>query len=244
MDKDYALLKAEAIKFRKGGLSYNGINKKLGIPKSTLSYWLRNVHLKPEYRERFYTNQIENLTRGPQSQRERRLREIDKIIEAAEKEIEIPLSFEAYRLMGTALYWAEGSKGNSFEITNSDPYLILFFVSWVEAIFKIPAQTLRARLNIYSQQNDLKIKKFWSDLTDIPLKNFGKTYVKPLNKGYKKNNLYYGTIKIYVPKSTDRKHKVFGWINKTLKGIDPKVKFVEKKWQSLTKISRPANLNR
>lgn len=244
MEKNYTLLKAEAIKFRKDGLSYNKIKEKLNVSKSTLSYWLKNVHLKPEYRERLYTSRIRNLARGPQSQKERRLREIEKIIEAAEKEIKAPLSFEAYRLMGAALYWAEGSKGNTFEITNSDPYFILFIVRWVESIFKIPAKIFKARLNIYPQQNELKIKKFWSDLTSIPLKNFGKTYVKPLSTGYRKNNLYYGTIKIYVPKSTDRKHRVFGWISKTLKDIDPKVKFVEKKWHSLTKGSRPVNLSR
>jgi len=243
MEKDYTLLKAKAIKFRKGGLSYNEIKEKLVVSKSTLSYWLKSIHLKPEYRKRFYTNRIQNLARGPQSQKERRSREIEKIIEEAEKEIKVPLSFEAYRLMGAALYWAEGSKGNVFEITNSDPYLIIFIVSWVESVFNIPARNLKARLNIYPQQNESKIKKFWSDLTDIPLKNFGKTYVKPLSKGYKKNDLYHGTIKIYVPKSTDRKHRVFGWINKVLKDVDPKVKFVEKKWRSLTKSSRPANLN-
>ncbi|MBU1092465.1 helix-turn-helix domain-containing protein [Patescibacteria group bacterium] len=244
MDKNYTLLKTEAIKLRKDGSSYNDITEKLGVAKSTLSYWLKSVHLKPEYRKRFYTNRIQNLTRGPQSQKERRAREIKKIIGQSENEIRTPLSFDAYRLMGAALYWAEGSKGNSFEITNSDPYLILFFVRWVETVFNIPAKNLKARLNIYPQQNDLKIKKFWSDLTSVPLGNFGKTYVKPLSKGYKKNNLYYGTIKIYVPKSTDRKHMVFGWINKALKDVDPKVKFVEKKWQSLTKTSRPANLNK
>ena len=146
--------------------------------------------------------------------------------------------------MGTALYWAEGSKGKTFEITNSDPYLILFMVRWVNSIFKVPAKDLKARLNIYPQQNDLTIKRFWSDLTGVPLNNFGKTYVKPLSKGYKKNNLYYGTIKIYVPKSTDRKYMVFGWINKILKDMDPRVKFVERKWESFTKISRPVNLNK
>lgn len=243
MDKNYSLLKLQAIKSRKKGLSYGEIKKKIDVSKSTLSFWLKNIRLKPEYQKRFYTKRIQNLARGPQSQRERRLREIKKIIEEAEKEIQIPLSFETYRLMGAALYWAEGSKGKIFEITNSDPYFILFMVHWVGEIFKMPPQILKARLNIYPQQNELKIKKFWSNLTDIPLENFGKTYIKPLSKGYKKNNLYYGTIKLYVPKSTDRRHRVFGWINAVLKDIDPKVKFIERKWRSLIKTPRPVNLD-
>ncbi len=34
-----------AIKLRKQGLSYSQIKNKLDIPKSTLSYWLRDIKL-------------------------------------------------------------------------------------------------------------------------------------------------------------------------------------------------------
>ena len=89
----------------------------------------------------------------------------------------------------------------------------------------------------------MEIKKFWSDITGIPLDRFGKSFIKPSNKGYKKNNLYYGTIKVRVPKGTDMKHKIFGWIMATLQEITPKVKLKQRKWMHLTSIERPpANL--
>lgn len=242
MDKDYSSLKSKAISLRKKGLSYNEIRKKVGVAKSTLSVWLKNIPLLPEHRERLYTKQIQILSRGPQSQRERRLREVEQIIKEAEKEIQVPLAFETYRLMGVALYWAEGSKGRRFQMTNSDPYLILFTVRWIESVFKILAKNLRARLNIYPQQNEIKIKKFWSDLTGIPLENFGKSYIKPLSKGYKKNNLYYGTIRIEIPKSADLQYRLLGWLKTAFKDIDPKIQLTEKRWRLLKKTSRPVNL--
>lgn len=242
MNKINAALKIKAIQLRKQGLSYNEIKKEIPVAKSTLSFWLKNILLKPEHQKRLYTKQIEILAKGPKSQRERRLREIEEIIQKAEKEIKLPLSFESYRLMGVALYWAEGSKSKMCNITNSDPYFILFIVRWIESIFKIPAKNLKARLNIYPQQNEIKIKKFWSDLTNIPLKNFGKSYVKPLSKGYKKNNLYYGTMRIEIPKSVNIRHRIFGWLNATLKNIESNVKLTQKKWISLSKIQRPINL--
>ncbi|HBT81714.1 hypothetical protein A3B26_02650 [Candidatus Giovannonibacteria bacterium RIFCSPLOWO2_01_FULL_48_47] len=205
--------------------------------------WLKGVKLKPEHRARLYTKQIQILSRGPQSQKERRAREIKEIVKEASNEIKLPLSSEAHRLIGVGLYWAEGSKGKMFQITNSDPYLILFMVRWIEKIFSISVETLRARLNIYPQQGDLKIKKFWSNLTGIPLKNFKKSYIKPLSTGYKKNNLYYGTIRIEVPKSANFVCKTFGWVQGLLADIKPQVDFVQKKWRHLSKVPRPVNLN-
>lgn len=85
-------------------------------------------------------------------------------------------------------------------------------ISWFKKMFGISPATLKAHLNIYSQQNELEVKKFWSEITSIPIENFGKSFIKPTNRGFKKNNLYYGTIKIYVPKGTDMRHRTLAWI--------------------------------
>lgn len=243
MERDYSLLKKKAIKLRKKGLSYNKIKKEVDVAKSTLSLWLKSIPLKSEYRKKLYTNSVRNLARGSQSQRERRLREVEKITKDAEQEIKNPLSFETYRLLGAALYWAEGSKGKMFRITNSDPCFILFMVRWIERICGVSSNNLKTRLNIHPQQSEREIKRFWSDLTNIPLDNFGKTYIKPFSTGFKKNNLYYGTIEIYVPKSADFKVRLSGWINAILQDTDPKIRLIEKRWKKLTKVSRPINLD-
>ncbi|OGN13067.1 MAG: hypothetical protein A3C71_00445 [Candidatus Yanofskybacteria bacterium RIFCSPHIGHO2_02_FULL_43_15c] len=74
-----------------------------------------------------------------------------------------------------------------------------------------------------SSQKERRDKKFWSELTGIPFQNFGKSFVKPVSSGYKKNNLYYGTMRIEVPKSVNIKHRIFGWVSGALKNIAPKV---------------------
>ncbi len=182
------------------------------------------------------------LTRGPQSQKERRRREVAAIIEKAKTEIRCPISKEAFQLFGAALYWAEGSKGSNFEITNSDPWMIVFMVNWLQQMFRVDPKTLRPRLNLYAQQDESNIKAFWAEVTGIPIQNFGKSYIKPSGKGYKKNNLYYGTIKIYVPRGVDMKHRIFGWVKSVLQEFENKVPLVERKWIGLRKTIRPANL--
>jgi DNA-binding transcriptional MerR regulator len=242
MKKDYKKLKIEAIELRKKGLSYGEIRKKLNVAKSTLSYWLKSIPLTPEQRKRFYTKAVLALARGTQSQKERRKREIEKIIKEAEKEIQFPLSIETFRLIGAFLYWAEGSKTEDFAFSNSDPSLIAFMVKWLKEVLKISPETLKANLNIYPQQNEQEIKQFWSQLISIPLENFGKSYIKPLSRGYKKNNLYYGTIKIRVPKGTNLRYRVFGWIKAVLKNVSPEVEPVQKEWKFLKEKPRPVNI--
>jgi len=242
MDTKHNKLKIQAKLLRKKGLSYGEIKHRLGVSKSTLSFWLKSFPLTEKQRKKLYTKQVGILNLGAQSQKNRRQREVVEIIANAKAEINKPVSFNAYRLFGAALYWAEGSKGRMFQMTNSDPNLILFWVNWLNKIFGISPGSLKAKLNIYPQQNERHIKQFWSELTNIPLKNFGKSYVKPLSKNYKTNNLYYGTMRIEVPKSTNLRHRVYGWTEALLDDIAPKTSLVQTKWQKLRAVARPVNL--
>ncbi|MHB1316856.1 MAG: type I phosphoribosyltransferase [Minisyncoccota bacterium] len=242
MKKSYPDLKTKAIELRKTGLSYGSISKELKIAKSTTSLWLRNIEITSNQKKILLSNRTIHLNTGPHSQKNRRLREVNTIIEKAKTEVSDEIDLESYRLFGAALYWAEGSKKQMLNMTNSDPRLILFWVKWLNKIFKIPPTGLKVWLNIYPQQNEKDLKNFWSELTGIPLKNFGKSYTKPFSKNYKTNNLYYGTARVTAFKSTNYRHQVFGWTQAVLKDIIPKVNAVQEKWQKLKVVARPTNL--
>ena len=210
-------IKNRARFLRKQGFSYGEIRQELKIAKSTIKNWVDDIKLKPAFKKRLYTEQIQRLTRGINSSHNRRHNQIKSIIKGAEKEIRLPLSWETYQLMGAALYWGEGSKTQDFSVVNSDPYLIRFMVGWMKNVLHLNPSNLKAHLNIYPQQNENKIKKFWSKITGIPIKNFGKSFIKPQNKNYRKNNLYYGTIKIRARQGSDIRHRVSGWISSALR---------------------------
>ncbi len=231
--------KLTARRLRRRGRSYKEIATTLNISKSTAKLWCEDVVLKPEHRQRLYTKQVEILSRGPQSSRERREREVAAIVAKATQEIRLPIEFEIYRLVGAALYWAEGAKTEQFSVTNSDPLLMAFVARWMYGVLGVVPESLTAHLNIYPQQDDMTLKKFWSEITGIPVSNFGKSFVKPRNKGYKHNTLYYGTIKIRVRRGTDIRHRVFGWIRALLHDVAPEVQHIETRWNKLREYSRP-----
>lgn len=220
---------------KKNGLSYKEISDRLDIAKSTAKAWCEDIKLNKKQRERLYTKQISILNEGPNSSHLRRKKEVENIIKNAKKEIDLPMKRESFKLAGAALYWAEGEKTKHFSIANSDPHLIKFMMGWLKDTLDVRPERVKAHLNIYPQQDEIKLKKFWSEITGIPLENFGKSFVKPKNKNYKKNTLYYGTIKIRVSRGTDLKYRVFGWIGAILKDNHLEVEKIERKWHKLKK---------
>ncbi len=118
------------------------------------------------------------------------------------------------KIAGAMLYWAEGNKTHSTALANSDPALLIFYISWLKNILKIQPTQLTAQIHLHEGQNDGDEKLFWSKLTGIPLDNFHKTYYKPVGTGHRKNILYHGTVKIRVKGvgSELLRQKILGWI--------------------------------
>lgn len=232
-------LKDKARNMRRKGRSYLEIARGVGISKSTAKLWCQDVALSAVHKKALYSKQVKALMRGPNSSHERRKQEINELLNVAESEVPEVLSPETVKFFGAALYWAEGSKRSHFAIVNSDPLLVKYFMFWIKMVFNISPNRVNARLNIHSGQDDKNMKKFWSDLTGIPIVNFGKSFTKPLNKKYKKNTLYYGTITLRVMKGTDYRIKVFGWIRGLMRLVSPEVENIERRWYKLREYKRP-----
>src|SRR3989338_6806222 len=131
---------------------------------------------------------------GALANKEKRAREVLQIKNLAKEEIK-EISPEIFKVAGTILYWAEGTKTKNTSISNSDPRVVKFMVNWWEQIFGIGPANLKAHVHIHYANDEKKIKKFWSELTRIPLVNFGKSFVKPK-----------GTVNV--------KHRIMAWVEK------------------------------
>lgn len=201
---------------RKEGLSYREIRQKIpfAISKSTISEWCRDIELTNKQKDRldklFRDGSYRGRLLGPKATQARRAKEIEAIKQKARQEIPT-LTRNEFKLAGLMLYWAEGAKSRYIDITNSDPLLIKFMTNWLRIVCKIPEEKFRASLHLHSGQNERQIKKYWSKITNIPIRLFGKSYIKKEGSGYRKNRLYNGTIKIRVCNS-NLLHKILGWI--------------------------------
>jgi len=211
--KRYPYERARFLRAR--GFSYNYIKHELRLSKSTISLWCRDIRLSEKYQRLLENRRKKNIIRGTSANRIKRLKEIEEVRRRAKQEIR-KLSREAHKIAGAMLYWAEGTKTQSTAVSNSDPRIIEFMVGWLKHVFRIPPSRLKAHLHIHYGNDEKKIKKYWSTNTRIPLKNFGKSFIKPKGTGHRTNILPNGVIKIRVKGigTEDLRHRILAWSEK------------------------------
>ncbi len=216
-------LKNKAIVLRLRGLSYSEILNKVPIAKSTLSLWLRTVNLSKRQRQKITAKRIAAAKRGGEIRRQKRIALTRQINQSAAKEVGKINDRELW-LLGTALYWAEGSKekerrpGTGVQFTNSDPRMVNLFLKWLKKICGLNDRDIYFDIFIHENHRDRldSVIKYWSKATKFPKKYFPHIYFKKNRVNTKRTNVgdnYYGTVKIRVRKSTNLNRKIAGWID-------------------------------
>jgi len=114
------LEKLKAIELRKAGLSYREIREQVPVAKATLSLWLRTVGLSRPQKQRLTEKKLAAAQRGWEKLRRERVERVAQTVAEAELEaarlIAVP---DSLWLLGTALYWAEGSKPKVWRVQSS-----------------------------------------------------------------------------------------------------------------------------
>ena len=214
-------LRIRARKLRAKGESVKVIAKTLGVSKSTVSLWVRDIILSVEQLEKLKHRSIKGRElgrlKGALVQKERSLLKLENSKNEAIKKIG-PLNKRELLLVGAALYWAEGSKkhGRRVFFCNSDPDMINLFIRWLKVCYDIGIERLAVSVSINSihKNRDFEIKKYWSEVTNIPLEQFRSTiFIDSKNKKtYKNYNVHYGTFRVGVLKSAQYFYDIIGLI--------------------------------
>ncbi len=221
--------KQKAIENRLKGLTYTEISEILSVPKSTLSFWLRDLKLTKEVQQMITSKYRAGYTKGLLKKSQLQTKQavesnllIRKNAAASVKN----LSIKELKALGIGLYWGEGYKKSRIvngqpktthpvSLSNSDPKLIQAYIKFLTEICKVPKAKLRASVRMYPQQNINKIHAYWRKTTGLPLTQFTKPYFGiSISSQQKKspNILPYGTIRIDVY-DTKLFYKVMGWID-------------------------------
>ena len=100
----------------------------LGVSKSSVSLWVRDVPFTPSKRR-------SGPQRRPHPAHTAKLRQIEELNELGIKRIGT-LGEEAFLVAGLALYAGEGSKGDGMvNFANTDERMISFFCAWLRRFF-------------------------------------------------------------------------------------------------------------
>ena len=209
--------KEKARNLRKvNGFSIKDISKKLGIAKSTISLWVRDIELSEEQifklREKSKSNFFLTGLKNPNYIffRERR-----KLYQESGKNL--ILNCDKNFIAGLMLFWGEGSKSkNMVTLSNGDPELLKFFVNFLKKYFNVKNEDITFRFQWYSGNgiSQEKVEDFWLKKLKIEKFCMRKCYIdyRPIkNMGKKIGKCLYGIGCVRVC-NTEIVHKIYGAI--------------------------------
>ena len=143
----------QARRLRRTGLPLAEIAATLGVSRSSVSLWVRDVEFTPLPRP------PRGRRRAPNALQRRKQAEVDRLVEEGRSRVG-RLSEREFLVAGIALYAGEGAKRDgAVKFANSDPRMIAFYCAWLRRFFDLGASVA-----------------YWSALTGIPPSQFRKPY--------------------------------------------------------------------
>lgn len=193
---------------RAQNLTLADIATRLGVSKSSVSLWVRDVPFTPSKRRH-------GPHRRPHPQRVAKLREIEALNAEGRATFQV-LNEQAFLAAGVALYAGEGAKTEgAVRFANTDPAMVEFFCAWFRTFFTPDESRMRACVYLHEGLDIERTERFWSTLTRIPLAQFGKPYRAKADPSIRRNKHAHGCV--YVNYSCSRTHrKIMGLVRALL----------------------------
>ncbi len=189
---------ARARELRAQGKLLADIATELGVSKSSVSLWVRDVDFTPSKRR--YGPQ-----RRPNRLHDEKLRQIDELNRDGLVRVGT-LTDDGFFAAGIALYAGEGSKTDgSVRFANTDPNMVRFFCAWFRRFFDFDERKLRVRVYLHEGLDLDSAEAFWSEVTCIPRRQFRKSYRAAADPTIRRNKHENGCV--YVELYCSKTHR-------------------------------------
>ena len=196
-------------------MSYSKISQKLGIPKSTLHYWFRNLRwslrIKKELARKMLFIAKRRLQLLNKAREEKWIKWHERCRKTAMKEFP-HIKKNPLFLAGLMLYWGEGDskiENSNVRLSNTNPEMIKIFSRFLRRICHIPRKKIKIHLFLYPDLKERVSKQFWSKISGIPKNQFVKTQF--IRGKHPTRRLANGICTLQVG-SRELKEKIFTWI--------------------------------
>jgi hypothetical protein len=210
-------LRAQARELRAAGRTYDEIQNALGVSKSSVSLWVRDLPRPPRVQNSEQRRQyMQDICWAPRRELRENERRITKA--AAAREIGEMTDREIF-IAGIGLYWAEGNKDKSYarrervNFVNSDPNMIRVFLAWLDLV-GVDRSRLRFAVQIHESADVEAAEGYWRELVGATGTSFCKTTLKKHNPKTNRRNVedgYRGCLAVRVLEGADLYRRIEGW---------------------------------
>jgi hypothetical protein len=188
----------QARDLRAKGNTLAQIAAKLGVSKSSVSLWVRDVPFTPSPRRH-------GPHRRAHPARVAKLRQIEELNRQGVERLG-HLDERAFFAGGIALYAGEGGKSDGeINFANSDPEMVRYFCVWLRRFFEIDETRLRVRVYLHLGLDLDAVEQFWSEMTQVPRSQFRKAYRAVPDPSIRRNKHEYGCV--YVRYTCTKTHR-------------------------------------
>jgi len=172
-------LKEEAIKLRKNGMSIGKVERRLGISRSTLSGWFKNIELTPTRKKKLLLDWQNGLVKARKeavrwhnAQKEKRLKEAKKQAQDVIKSLDTH-SLQILELALAMLYLGEGTKKKiETSLGSSDPFILRFFIGALKRLYNVNMEKVGCQLHLRADQNPQAMRRYWAKQLGLSLGSF------------------------------------------------------------------------
>ena len=169
------------------------IADELGVAKSSVSLWVRDVAFTPRERTPG-TGAARN--REPNVLARRKADEVAALRQAGLEQVG-SLSDRDLLIAGTALYAGEGAKRDGrVSLANSDPRFVGLFCQWFRRFFNPDESRLRCRLYLHEGLDLAAAMDRWVSVTGVPSEQFNKPYRATPDVGIRHNKHPHGCLTV------------------------------------------------
>jgi transcriptional regulator with XRE-family HTH domain len=208
-------LREQAIELRREGKSYREIREQLGVAKSTLSAWLRDIDLSDEQAAGVAAMKSSARSTAGRTMQARRLAAEHHAIEAARGQVTHLAQSELF-VAGLAAYWAEGTKSKPWNpkqrvtFINSDVTMIRLFLAWLELLGH-GVDDLIFRILIHESADIAVARRFWTEIVGAPVEAVTLKRHNPKTVRKNTGDDYHGCLVVHVRRSTELYRRIAGW---------------------------------
>lgn len=208
---------SEARRLRAEGLSLKEIAEQLGVAKSSVSLWVRDLPRIALPRIRSEQTRLASEARWEPV---RRAHEERREVARARARAEVGrLSPRELLLVGAALYWAEGSKSKPCRrsqrvvFVNSDPNVIAVFLGWLHLV-GVERERIGLRVSIHESADVQAAQEFWADVAGVAPGGLRPPSLKRHNPRTVRRNVgegYRGCLVVDVRRGAELYRRIEGW---------------------------------
>ncbi|RFU88704.1 hypothetical protein DY218_00425 [Streptomyces triticagri] len=208
-------LRTKARELRLQGMTYDQIQLELGVSKSSISLWVRDLP-KPE-RRRSREESAAIARRGWEAKLRIREEERQQTKQDAARAIGTLTPRELF-LIGVGLYWSEGSKDKPYDrrerviFVNSDPDMIRLFLAFLD-LLDVERDRIRYTVMIHESADIAAAEDYWADLVGADRSAFYKTTIKKHSPKTQRKNVgptYRGCLAVRVLQGADLYRRIEG----------------------------------